>query len=629
MRRALEAAEPLSSALLVAAGALLAAAIFFSGGSTDGPLAWIGGGAIVVAAAAGAAALSGRWPVPELDRAGLLFVGLLAGFVVWNGISIAWSAAPDRSWNYFNRGLAYLAFALLGLAVGAAVRRAPRAVAFGLAAVIGGACLWALAGKVIPALYEDYERFARLRSPVGYWNGLALLAAIGLPLGLWIASQRQHDRRLRSAGVVLVYVLGIAAVLTYSRGGLLAVAFAVVAYLALARERVEGIVAFGIAAAAALPALTWGLTQPGVADDFQSNAVRTADGAWFGLIVFLGALAAFGVAWWAAPRRVSERTGRLVVRGSLVALIAFALLGAIAVRGGDDVVQQGPSRQLSTGSNNRTKWWGEAWEAFAGQPLIGVGAGSFEYVHRKLRKNKIDVTEPHDLPLQFAAEIGLVGLALFTGAMAAALAGLWRHRDDAAGLALGLALPTYLLHGLLDYDWDFVAVTAPVLFATGVLLASGRPERRVTAQPLWAVVAILAAAALLFSLAAPRVAAKRVDEAYAAIDRNDAKTAVDKAQEARSLNPLSIDPLLAEAAAEEARGRVGRAQRLYVDAVELQPLNARAWYELGCFELQVRNERQAARRDLERSRDLDPRGPAATALISPSQGPGQPVTAPC
>ncbi len=636
MPRAPEAAKPPSfgAALLVAAGALLAAAIFFSGGSTDGPLAWIGGGAIIVAGAAGAAALMGRLPVPELDRQGILFVGLLAGFVVWNGISIAWSAAPDRSWNYFNRGLAYLAFALLGLAVGAAVKRAPRTVALGLAALIGGACLWALAGKVIPALYEDYGRFARLRSPVGYWNGLALLAAIGLPLGLWTAVGRDHDRRLRAVGVVLVYVLGIATVLTYSRGGLLAAVFAIVAYLVLAHERVEGIGALGIAVAAALPALAWGLTQPGVADDFQSNAVRREDGAWFGLIVFLGAVTAYGGAWWAAPRRVSERAARLIVRGALVALVAFALLGAVvAVRGGEeDVVNQGPSRQLSTGSNNRTGWWGEAREAFQGQPLVGVGAGSFEYVHRKFRKNKVDVTEPHNLPLQFAAETGLVGLALFVGAMGAALLGLWRRRADAVALALGLALPTYLFHGFLDYDWDFVAVTAPVLFATGVLLASGRPERRVTPKSLWAVVAVLAAAALVFSLAAPRLASKRVEEAYAALDREDSKAAVDKAQEARSLNPLSIEPLHAEAAAEEARDRVARARELYVDAVEVQPLNARAWYELGCFELQVLDEPQSARRHLERSRELDPRGPAATALISPSftaQGPAQPETVPC
>ena len=45
------------------------------------------------------------------------------------------------------------------------------------------------------------------------------------------------------------------------------------------------------------------------------------------------------------------------------------------------------------------------------------GCRGFEYVHRKLRKNKVDVTEPHNLPLQFATETGLVGLALFAGAM--------------------------------------------------------------------------------------------------------------------------------------------------------------------------------------------------------------------
>ena len=53
-------------------------------------------------------------------------------------------------------------------------------------------------------------------------------------------------------------MLGIAAVLTYSRGGLLTAVFAIVAYLALARERVEGIAALGIAVLAALPARSSG-----------------------------------------------------------------------------------------------------------------------------------------------------------------------------------------------------------------------------------------------------------------------------------------------------------------------------------------------------------------------------------
>jgi hypothetical protein len=329
------------------------------------------------------------------------------------------------------------------------------------------------------------------------------------------------------------------------------------------------------------------------------------------------------------PRRVSERTESLIVRAAVVAGVLIALLGAtVALTGSEeDVVPQGPSRQLSTGSNNRTLWWREAWEAFEGEPLLGIGAGGFEYVHRLLRESDIDVSEPHNLALQFAAETGVVGLALFAGAMAAGLLVLWRRRGDPVSAALGLALPIYVLHGLLDYDWDFVAVTAPVLFATGVLLAEGRPERRLSVQPLWVVVAVLVAGAVLFSIAAPRLAARNVEQAYAALDRRDFAEAVREAKDARSLNPLSIEPLHAEASAEEARRRWRAARRAYVEAIETQPLNARAWYELGCFDLQVLGDMNAGRQHLERARELDPRGPAATALIAPA--PGQPASTRC
>src|SRR5262245_52256347 len=149
-------------ALLATAGVLLAAALFFGGGSSDGPVAWIGGGAVLAAAGIGCAALWGLLPVPRLGREGLLCVGLAAAFVVWNGVTVLWSAAPDRSWDYFNRGLAYLAFGVVGAFVGAVV--APRVVAWLVGGLVTATCLWALAGKVVPALYEDYGRLARLRS---------------------------------------------------------------------------------------------------------------------------------------------------------------------------------------------------------------------------------------------------------------------------------------------------------------------------------------------------------------------------------------------------------------------------------------------------------------------------------
>jgi hypothetical protein len=105
-------------------------------------------------------------------------------------------------------------------------------------------------------------------------------------------------------------------------------------------------------------------------------------------------------------------------------------------------------------------------------------------VHRKFRDSPIDVQETHSLPLQFATETGIVGTRLWAGAMAAALLGAWRALGRLAGdereaaLALGLVVPAFLVHGLLDYDWDFVALVGPLMFVIGFLLATGREPVR-------------------------------------------------------------------------------------------------------------------------------------------------------
>ena len=125
-------------ALLASAGVLLAAALFFGGGSSDGPVAWIGGAAVLAAAAMGCAALWGWLPVPRLGREGLACAALAAAFVVWNGVTILWSSAPDRSWSYFNRGLVYLAFGVVGAFVGAVV--APRLVASLVGGLVTATC---------------------------------------------------------------------------------------------------------------------------------------------------------------------------------------------------------------------------------------------------------------------------------------------------------------------------------------------------------------------------------------------------------------------------------------------------------------------------------------------------------
>lgn len=600
---------------LCAAGALIAAALLFGGGSEDGAVAWIGGIAIVVALGACGLAFLGVLPLPGLGREGIAFALLGGGFAVWTGLTILWSVLPDRSWDYFNRGLAYFAFAVVGAFAGSAL--SARLGAWLLGALIGVTCLWALAGKAVPSLYEDYGRLARLRSPVGYWNALALVMVFGVPLALWAASSARHSRVVRAGAVVLVYALLIALVLTYSRGGILAALVALAGWFALTRLRFESLAALVAGAVPAAIVCGIALLLPGITQDGQSHSVRVNDGGWFALAFVLGAGAAFAAAWFLHYRPGPERE-RQLLRGAAAVAVACILAGVIVVAasgnplGGTTSVTQGPGRLGESSLNNRWGWWKEAWHGFAGEPVVGTGAGSFEVVHRKFRDSAVDVRETHNLPLQFASELGIVGLALWVGAMAAALLGAWRALGRLAGdereaaLALGLVVPAFLVHGLLDYDWDFVALGGPLLFVIGFLLAVGRMPVPVRKQYVWTAAMVLVAWAALYSIAAPRIADARVDRAYSQIGRGDLKQAVRSAKSAHSLNPLSIAPLLVWAAAEEDAGRLARARELYAQAVDLQPLNWEAWYQLGLFDREVLGHDEAANRSLRRALELDP-----------------------
>jgi tetratricopeptide (TPR) repeat protein len=281
-------------------------------------------------------------------------------------------------------------------------------------------------------------------------------------------------------------------------------------------------------------------------------------------------------------------------------------------------VSQGPGRLGSIGSNNRWGWWQEAWEAFTDDPIGGAGAGTFRLVHLKLRDNANVVTEPHDLALQALAETGIVGFLLAAGAALAALLAVRRAlgrlegEEWAAGLALAAAALLYPLHGLVDYDWDFIAVSAPFLFVLGVLLAAGAPVRRVR-HPFEALAIAGVTLAAFTSLITPWLSDRETDAARDSLVGDRSREAADQADSARALNPFAIDPIFVAAEAAYARGDARKALRLYVRATELQPENWNTWYELGSFEGALKSY-DWAELHLARARELNPFGPAKRDL---------------
>src|SRR3954470_18049002 len=231
MRATTELRSPVTAAVALAGGA-----VFFGGASADGSLPWL-----ALAVIALLLWLAATNPLPG----GLVAFAPLAALAAWCAVSVAWSIEPDRSWAYANRSFVYLAFALAGAFLAARTRQ----LMVGLAALLGAVCAWALAAKALPWLYEDYGRIARLRSPVGYWNALALLGDVALPIGLCVATRR------RVPGTLLVYGWTVAITLTYSRGGAVVAVLAVVAWTVLSRawaDALATLVAAGLPAAGVL-----------------------------------------------------------------------------------------------------------------------------------------------------------------------------------------------------------------------------------------------------------------------------------------------------------------------------------------------------------------------------------------
>ncbi len=611
MRRA----HPLPAAALVLAGA----AVFVGGGSSNGRLFWIGSAALLLAVVTGVAVLVGRLPAPELDGPAIAFLLLLAALAAWAAVSIEWSILPSRSWDYANRGFVYLAFACVGVLLAGVPRRW---VASALAALVGALFVVALAAKVFPSLYGDYGRVARLRWPVAYWNELALLGATAVPLALWLTG-RERDRRARVAGALLLYAAVVTIVLTYSRTGVALAVVAGVAWLALDRERLEGVEALALAVPVGGIVAAAGLALPGVSSDGVAGSVRSDDGRVFGAVVVLGAVGVGVGAWLLLGREVARERRRLVLQVATAAIAAVLVAGAAAavVRAGGPVdfvharwadfahTQSSgtPGRFGTTSSGNRWSWWQQAWDAWTHHPAGGTGAGSFRLTSNLRSHNpSLETTEPHNVPLQFLSETGIVGFLLYVGMVAAVVVALRRRERDGAGTALMLVLLLGALHQVVDIDWDFVATQGPLFALAGYLVA--RPGRLLPERRLLPAVAVAAAGlAALYSIFSPWLSERRVAAGYDRWFDGNFAGALTAAKAAHSLDPLAIQPLWLWAQSESDDEA---ARELYLRAARREPLNPETWYQLGYFEAEILADWRPAYRHLDRSWHLNPFGPA-------------------
>ena len=419
-------------------------------------------------------------PLPGAKPARAALVAL-AGLAAWTWIAASWSSSPAGADQELELALLYLP-ALAAGAIAWSDRRAARMVEPALAAgaliVIG----YGLSGRLLPGvvhLHPTARAGGRLEQPMTYWNATGALAAIGLVRCARLAGDVTRPRVLRIAAAAAAAPLGMGAYLSFSRGAIACLLAGLAALVAFDRSRAQlraALIALGAGALAGAAAAPFGAVRalhPGHA---------TAEGL---AVLALLAVIAAGAALLQA--RAGERRSPLRLRAAPVVavVVALALLPYAAVilaeRGGPsrDAAFGATNARLSDVGTHRLSYWRVAVDVAADHPIAGAGPGAFAV--EWLRRRTIDerVRNAHSLELQTLADLGLVGLALLAGVLAATALAARRVLGADRALAAGPAAAalTWALHAGLDWDWEMPAVTLVAVALAGLLLCrAGAPD---------------------------------------------------------------------------------------------------------------------------------------------------------
>jgi O-antigen ligase len=177
-----------------------------------------------------------------------------------------------------------------------------------------------------------------------------------------------------------------------------------------------------------------------------------------------GASAALAVGL-ATTVALDPRRRRLIPVGRRGAVAAFAtVLVAAAV-----LLALHPDRSLGV-IGDRPDQWRVAWRAFANNPWLGTGAGTFRDYWLEERPIRTDVLDAHSLYLETLGEVGAVGFALLLVALALPAVAAVRARSEPLVPAAAGAYVTFLVHCAIDWNWEIPAVTLAALLCGAALL---------------------------------------------------------------------------------------------------------------------------------------------------------------
>lgn len=586
-------------------------------------------GLILILAAVGV--LIPTAPLP-ISRRGphLLAIAAFAALALWTLLSAFWSPVPDAALEDAIRIACYTAIFFVGLWLALSLGRA---AALSLAPfVIAGAIVTGCV--LVQALLTDNAATllsgdGTLDYPLGYRNANAAFFFVLFWIAVGAASRGGTKVAVRSLCAIAASGALSLAVMSQSRGSLLAAAVALIVYLVTAGDRRRALLGLAVAAipvACAVPILIEpfdAVGSPAEALPGLHHAAFAAVAA--GLVsgvLMVGAALVDGRWRPRPPARIRPRPVTAAIFAGIVVVAALAIAATTDPRGFiDDRLDEfeqnslpdlaaSESRFSVTASSTRSDYWRVALSGFTDDPLLGEGSGGFEVRYLQDRHTGDTPRDAHSAPLEVLGELGLPGLLLLLLGFGAAIVAAIRSRrfgSDATLLtSVALTIAAYwAVHASIDWFWSYPIPTGIIFALLGSAAAASSRARRDCSSQI-ARRSVLAGAILLSIAVIPLYLAERLTVlgVQSGVAGNTG-TAYDQLDAAADLDPLADVPLLA--AAEIARRERDDARGL----ADLERAQSRQPDNYLTYLIRARilapSDPRAALEQLDQARQLNPR----------------------
>ena len=584
----------------------------------------------------------GVLPQSRLARVAWAGLAVFGGFVVWTAIASTWSLSSESSLQELSRIAAYLGVLLLAIAIhrnrATALRHTVNAVGASIAVI----ALFALISRLFPNSFPASHVVStflggaqgRLSWPLNYWNGLAALVAFGAPLLLASAtSARSLIAQAIAAGALPM--MALCGYLTFSRGGAIASAVAVFAFVALAPNRIPKLATL-LAAAGGGAILIVGALHRHAVENGLTNHLATVQGKQLALavvIVCVGvAIVQVGIGLAARhgtlPRLLTvppPRAQVLLAAGIVLVLVVALAAGApsrLSHTWTDFKNNKGvsssalPARFGSASGNGRYQYWSVAVHAAKGHALDGWGPGTFQLVWLP-RATPVGgyVINAHSLYVETLSDVGVVGVVLLVGFLILCVgAAVWvvAHskrgtRTRAAGVAA--AMLAFMTSAIFEWVWQIpvlpvafmllaaaVFAPAPRRVSVGAIKDPARSNRigRARSRSGQFIVRagmVVAAIACLVAISVPLATTNDVRRSQAAVAGGNTALALTDAHSAARIEPGAASPQLQTALVLELQHNVPAALVAARNATHDEPQNWTGWLILSRLEAEAGHAR--------------------------------------